>query len=190
MRQLRWRVILPVVQILVAIGLSHLARPARRPAGSHTPYLSTARAVCEGLNAPALLFRNEADMLIPIQIDHPPPSIVGFYLSELAFLLGVGILWFLVGFEFDSFKARNRPLKPRRTFAEIVFVGGLLALGFWTAAFSATNFGHLQDLGRWGNVGGPIVEAAFCWIWSIVLIVIPGIQLGKILVNRQPKAIA
>ena len=110
MRKLKLAVALPVVQAILAATLLYVAGPLRGPP------VATARLICMGLNAPAVFFS-----FLGLG------TVFGIDGSDLSFLVGVIVVWYLVG------RALDRRWVPR-TIEESVMVpavarGFLLAMG-------------------------------------------------------------
>jgi hypothetical protein len=137
-RKLRLAVALPTIQFVFAVIT--LQQP------SSGFYVSTSRLVCWGLSAPALLFRVQASWG-PLST-LVPASMFGIPTSDLFFLVGVIVVWYLVG------RAVDRRLwpKPARTTPTItvvvrcflVAVGGLLSY----AALEDFHDPTLSNIGR------------------------------------------
>src|SRR5579862_6774943 len=103
--KLRLSWILPLVQLPLAIFLlalgersSHSAEVTRMH--YDTPYLATPTLICKGINAPAGLLAITSGLFN--RVDHAPPTIFGFTLDYVFFLIGVVILWCIVGSALDE----------------------------------------------------------------------------------------
>ena len=185
MRQLKFKLILPILQVLLAVILLHGALQTRLPKGLDTPYGSTAGMICDAINAPAVLLSNLKIFLPPNWRDGAAWSVFGFHFDPLLFLLCVVILWFLVGHELDRRRVA-RPVMPKSlTTGEIVFNLVAVLWGVLLTAFSIANYSHLQDLARWNNAVGNIIEGTFFWGWSLILIIFPGLTLMSGVRNKH-----
>ena len=90
MRKLKLAIILPIIQVLVAVVLLLQADRTHGPGGLDYHYFPPAWLICKGLNAPAML------LLVPFGGTWyfvPQIPIVGRSL----FLISVMIVWYFVG---------------------------------------------------------------------------------------------
>lgn len=166
MMKLKFATILPIIQFAIAAILLQCGYRTHIPRRSEM-YMPTTRLICRGLNAPALLFR----ILNPIswgpRFDWVPRSILGFDTDDVFFLLGVIVIWYLMGRALD-----------RRGDAR---VGGwigillrfaisliLLGLGVILVLAGLHDFGP----GRPNNPSFPL-GAVLTLAWAIVLIFLP-----------------
>jgi hypothetical protein len=122
MHKLKLAIFLPIIQFAIAVILL-------KQAGRPDFYVPTSKLICWGLNAPALLFRGQA-LWGPISV-LVPGSIRGVDAGDLFFLLGVIVVWYLVGRALD--RKRNLenecgPIRPMAVVAHcfLLVVGGLL----------------------------------------------------------------
>jgi hypothetical protein len=163
---MKFKVVLPPSQVLISLALWHFGRLQEQAVGGlyDTVYISTANLAFYGINAPV----------------HIPLVLAGrFSSSALIWRIGaltcVFALWFLVGRELDSFGA-SRP-EARGLWWNV----SLVCLGGYLLVFSMINFSSLQDLGRYNNGWGNLIEGAFFWLWSVVLLVFP----SRGILNKQ-----
>lgn len=169
MYKFRFAWLLPIFQLVIAIGLLEDAYHAKVPKGSEL-YVPTTRLICQGLNAPALLFR----LLNPggwgPDWDGLPRSILGFDTHDLFFLAGVIVVWCVIGRAIDRRRTANRAQQKNLVRAllqhSLLFVPGLILLH---AGF--------QDL-RYPRYNNPahLVGAALTLAWSASLIVVAGAE--------------
>jgi hypothetical protein len=122
MRTVKFALVLPVVQAIGAVVLLHIAGPLQGPP------LPTARVICWGLSAPALLFRALTRLT--------RGRLLGFQPDDVFFLLGVVVVWYFVGRTFDR-RPAHRSVSARGIVTALiacsilVTVGGLLLLTGW-----------------------------------------------------------
>jgi len=124
MHKLRLAAVLPIVQFVVAVLLLQWGYRIHIPM-----YLPTADLVCQGLNAPALLSRFP---LYAVQEWEPESAwvsrpMLGLYGGDVFFLVGVIVVWFLVGRALDRRRAA-RTLGKSGVALELVKHSLLLAL--------------------------------------------------------------
>lgn len=182
MRKLRFTLLLPAIQLLGAVLLLEWGRRILGPRGLDTVYVSTARLFCFGLNAPAILFTIPA--LLPTYSSTANPSaldyrilessIFGFSVAELSFLVGVIVLWFLVGRTIDRYRAFGVQQQWSKTGISVVVRVFMIILGacFFVAAVQSFN-----DFGRYNNPTGNRVQATLFLVWSLVLTILSGSKL-------------
>lgn len=171
--QLRLWWILPTLQLIVALLLLQWGRQLEGGQGRFdTLYVPTPALVCKGINAPATALAGMAFFFD--RVDHQRPTILGSTLDYPLFLIGVLILWYLVGKALDSWRSTGEtPLAW--TWPRLVFFGGPLAvLG---ALFLYEGLQGFRDPWRWNNRTGNIMHSVLVLLWSIVLIGVPGLKL-------------
>jgi hypothetical protein len=185
--KLRLSWILPLVQLPLAIFLlqwgEHSAHSAEVIHMRYdTLYAATPTLICGGINAPARLLA--ATSVFFYRVDHAPPTIVGFTLDSVFFMIGLLILWYLVGRAFD-----NRELSPNPraawTTTKLFLVGGPLVL-LGSLFFYDSLQGFLIPE-RWNNRIGNIAQSVFVLIWSLVLLGLPALKLAQRL-RLQPNS--
>jgi len=109
LHKLRWTWALPITQSLVAASLLQWGYSVPAPRGSEL-YVPTARLICRGLNAPALIFRMFDPIRYGPEFDWIPRSTLGFDSDDLFFLVGVIVVWYIAGRSLDGV-ALERPLR-------------------------------------------------------------------------------
>jgi len=126
MHKLRLALVLPVVQ---CIGAAFLLRWGYNDRIYDTP---PAHLICRGLNAPALLFRFMNPIALGEKYDWLPRSMLGFDTSDLFFLVGVVVVWYLVGHALDHRQtvtgAKRRSLATALIVNVVLIVLGVLFL--------------------------------------------------------------
>jgi hypothetical protein len=171
MRRLRLALSLPVIQFGIAATLLQWGYRTPVPPGSEM-YIPTARLVCRGLNAPALLFRILDPFTWGLAGDRIPRSMLGFDTGDIPFLVGVIVVWYLVGRALD--KRRISKTAERSRIAVALIACFLLSLG--GLLFSA----GLHDLGpARPNNSSPPVGAVLTLVWSAALIFLSGRGLAR-----------
>ena len=111
--KLRFQILLPITQLLLALVMIAWGRQVPRPAGLDFPYSPTPVLVCNGINAPATVLSLSASFLPIDRPDRTPISLFGFGAQGLLFLLGVVLLWFFIGHTIDH--RLRRPASVRHT---------------------------------------------------------------------------
>ncbi len=161
MRKVRLAVVLPIVQFAAAAILLQWARRVPVPPGSAF-YVPNVRLICDGLNAPALLFGALAIF------GSYTSSFLGFPTSDLLFLVGVIIVWYIVGRVLD--RRRNSKAAPQRGIATaLVMYPLLLMLGSLLLFLGVYGLGPHRP-----NIADPPVGAFLTLMWSGTLIFLSG----------------
>lgn len=172
MRKLKLAFILPIIQFFLAAILVQLSYRAPRPPGAEY-YVPTVWLICRGLNAPAQLL----SALVPITwgpaSEWLPNPVLGFYKGDVFFLVGVIVVWYLVGRVLDRRRTQETPGR-RRTFTALVAHPLLLATG------GLLFFSGLHNLGTNRlNYPDPPWDAYLTLTWSVTLFFFPGRGLAK-----------
>jgi len=160
------RVTLPLVQIVIAATLFIVGHYTRTVVpGREYYYGEAATRVCHALNAPVMLFRfvvmglwNAADLTGSSVENVVDPGI---------FLVGVALLWYLVGTTIDLWRQKHivilatLPAWARVSLGLfLIIVGillGIMGIGIW-------------NLIRWKSVLQATLEASLYELWALGLI--------------------
>jgi hypothetical protein len=171
-----------VVQLLLAIGLLKWGvwQEHHPPGSFDTAYVATPTFACEGINAPAVFLGNVVRAVAPPRRANEAVSdkLLGGY--NLSFLLGVIILWYLVGRGVDRRISRSAGAQTtvgaRVSQALQVIVGiCLLPIGI----------GYIGSGARLNNALGNTLSGTLFLAWSLVLIALPGATLVKAIRRRH-----
>lgn len=168
MRKLRLALVLPGAQLVLAAILLYwghrvLARPDYRD-----PALPSVTLVCFGISAPALIFRVLGAWLSTWRADQAPAVILGFWIDEWFFLIGVAVLWYWIGRWFDRRTSSEPPTKSAS------FIIRSLLLNLFVIALGG--YLLLETIRRpqqWGASVGRIAQGVFFLTWSVILILVP-----------------
>jgi hypothetical protein len=109
MRTVRLALVLPTTQLVVATVL--LRSGDEPPAYFDTPFVPTPRLICWGLNAPAMLIRSLH--IFVHQWEWGTRQVLGFYMDDLFFLVGVIVVWYGAGRALDR-RRISEPAGRRR----------------------------------------------------------------------------
>jgi hypothetical protein len=174
--KLAW--ILPGVQLPLALFLlqwgRHIDAATQRQMRYDTLYVSTPALICDGVNAPARFLA--AMSFFFDRVDHAPPTIFGLGLDYVFFLIGIVVLWFLVGRAVDNRQSSRGP-GLAWTSAKLVLVGGPLAL-MGSLYFYLSLQGFLGPR-RWNNPIGDVLHNVLVLLWSLVLLGVPALKLVR-----------
>jgi hypothetical protein len=176
LRLTRFSIILPSVQVPLAIGLWEWSRYEPRARSLESFPWPTGGLICYGINAPAIFSRVVA---YPFRMAQPPGFLVRYSPAEIAFFLGVALLWFLVGAGLD--RMVRGEADRRMTVGRIVWHVLLLLMGIVLLLQAVRGFSNPWQQ---GNYWGSITENILFVAWSLVLMWIPVSKL----VNRRRKA--
>ncbi len=169
MSKLRFVLLLPFLQFVIAVSLLGLGQTAMPPRGPDTLYVPITAMICTGITAPAILFKLPLHW-VPV---YYWPNVGKFSAGDLLFLVGVVVVWAMVGRIIDARLLRSnqaiRPrLGPRRTvFAVLMLLLGLLL--FYMGIVPLQNSP--------GSVSGGIAEAILFFVWGGILTLVNIVRL-------------
>jgi hypothetical protein len=161
-----------VIQVALAIALLHWGDQIEvatvRRMRYDTPYVSTPTLICTGINAPARFLAGISFLFQ--RFDHPPPTIFGLDMYDTFFLIGIIMLWFLVGWTLDKRRA-SMEKRPVWSIAKILLVGvppSLMGVVLLVAGLQ----GFITPT-CCNNGIGTMLHSILFLIWSLVLLGIP-----------------
>jgi hypothetical protein len=157
--------ILPAVNVSLATALlvSHL------PSWGDTQFLAFS------ITPPAAVLRLVVSVAFDVVRGGPcaTETCIKFsrYLDRGAFLLGVPVVWYVVGRELDARKTKRMVLLPSRTWLRVVASLPLISFGIWLAVAAAAQRSPF-----------PLVRYALVIqvIWGVSIAVAYGYDLGKL----------
>jgi hypothetical protein len=161
--------ILPVFQFSLAVVLLKWGEYHPHPTwfipGLHGVFwLPTSNLVCYGINAPAYRF---VPILNALFFDNRfVRPIAGFYPQDLLLLVGVVVLWYLVGREID---ARRCPQESSLASSPTGKIVRNLLVALCGVILLATINLHDTD----NNTTGDLIARILWFIWALVLIFLP-----------------
>jgi hypothetical protein len=178
MRNVKFSFILPLVQLCVAISLFEWALRIPGPLGLDTFYVPTPRLLCFGINAPAVLFRIPILLLMSVSerthsaLEHPLAefSVLGLSASELSFLVGVVVLWFLVGRMLDHHSSSTFHERSRMTVFSVLLELLVMSMGVLLFVAAVHSF---SDPWLYNNMIGNRAQGILFLAWSLVLVILP-----------------
>jgi len=175
--KLRLSWILPLVQLPSAIFLLEWGEHSARSADVirmryDTLYAATPTLICGGINAPAKLLAATSRLFG--RVDHEPPAIFGITLDYVFFLIGVVILWYVVGQALEDRQSAH-DWRPVWTTTKLLLAGGPLAL-MGSLFFYLSLQGFLSPE-RWNNLIGGVLQNILILLWSMVLLGVPSLKL-------------
>jgi hypothetical protein len=167
MRKLKLPIILPIIQVLVAVVLLLQADRTHGP-GAWIITFPPAWLICKGLNAPAML------LLVPFGGTWyfvPQIRIVG----RALFLVSVAIVWYFVGRVLDQRRAPSRAREHR--------VATTLLLQFLLLVAGGILF--YSGLNELGVPISTVVGVLPTFVWALSLIFFSSVSLLRVLRGRH-----
>jgi hypothetical protein len=165
MPKLKLAVVLPIMQVILAIVLLKIGNSSELPKGWDTPYTPPISLVCTGISAPAFPLTYFV-LLLPRSMNLS--AVLGFSVQQILFLLGVAALWWWIGHMIDR---RSSSTKKAGTAGFQIFtsifgflLGGVLlvaGIGLWRQALF---------LRRYATPFAYYLAGVLFLVWSIVLI--------------------
>ncbi|HET9180675.1 MAG TPA: hypothetical protein VFP59_00970 [Candidatus Angelobacter sp.] len=173
---LKLRFVLPAIQVILAASLLIIgAAQHKADRGKDIYYGAPAERVCYAINAPALLFRS-AGLYLWHTTDFP---MVNDAVDNGIFMIGVVLLWFLVGATIESrLKGCHKTALSRPWRLAIDFFLIVVGIAFVLVGVGAWNLVHL------GSTLQGFAEAAIYFLWAMVLVLISGRDLRVLSTNR------
>jgi len=160
---MKLRYALPIAQVFLSVALfAYGDRQASHVVQDSPPYMSPLIEVCLAINAPVVV---GVSLLHWLPFGH-------LVIGRLAFFAGVFVLWFVVGLEAESWRAKRHPasILPRQA-ADFVFVLVGVTCGF------------LAIKARWPTEEGTLVRPSLL-VWSCALVGLYGVRFIRHLAVR------
>jgi hypothetical protein len=172
--KLKFAIVLPIVQAVVAVSLLQKGYQLRSALGPHPSpfYIPTITHICYGISAPAVFLRFVT--LLPRVNLH---SIGNFDSGDLLFLSGVILVWYLVGRAIDNRSLGSTVKSLGKRFVAEFF---LMMLGVALLCFSIG--GALSDSTE--NMKGATVQIGLSVLWGCCLTLFSGIRIAAAVRSR------
>ena len=166
MKDFKWRVVLPLFNLLLTVFLLYLGRleflSLLRAEGTHyggsAGYIPEAEKLSYMLNMPAVV------ATAPLRHSFFGQFTIGVYYtsSHIIYCVGVFLLWWLIGWRIDFARFGNSPswLQSSQVVVSIDILGGLFSLAMIYAAID----------GFFGNFGGGKGLLTFMLLWGVLLL--------------------
>ena len=103
----RFALFLPILLVLLSAVMTEWGESIQLRFGLLNSHVGSLRYLCEALNAPALLFRYAERFISPLSQG------LAFLIDTLLDLLGVALLWYYVGRQFDTLRSDATPCRWR-----------------------------------------------------------------------------
>lgn len=170
MRSMRFSLVLPCIQLPLAVALWEWGRRVSLDRHFDTFYWPTPALLCYGINAPAVLTKLVVFPFTRTNEARFVPSVFGYNPEELAFFAGVIVTWFLIGRAIERRLAGGIQTQNRNTALQLLRDFLLTSLGVALFLESLQGF---RAPWRWNNRLGNTLESTLFLLWSVVLISIP-----------------
>jgi|ERR1700688_140185 len=159
----RFALFLPILLVLLSAVMTEWGESIQLRFGLLNSHVGSLRYLCEALNAPALVFRYAERLISPLSQG------LAFLIDTLLDLLGVALLWYYVGRQFDRFVAGAPPYRWRIPVLGFLFYLFLVLWGLKLFFLGDAHF-YTSDSQNYHNpsdtTNGVILIA-----WSMVLII-------------------
>jgi hypothetical protein len=169
----RFSIVLPVVLLLMALGIWEWGLHVPGPKNPDAPFTPFPMYLDYGINAPVVAFKFLALPLRRTELAYL--SILGFTVEDLVFFVGVVLLWHLAGRVLDRWIVGGARAATHVTFPDTLLRLLLMALGVFLGGAGIE--GYLMP---WTHTNrGEITVEIMCFVWGLVLIVLPGAGLWR-----------
>lgn len=197
MSKLKYRVILPALQLFIALaGIGWYYAFVKYQSASKLLFRPAVSSAYHAMSAPAWVvgalvaegFRSVVLAVLPSRLEWSSPSIHGLPLTEMLFLMLVATLWFWVGHELDR---RAKSSEPQATTLVsvvpnllLMLLGVILAIGAVHGIGDLLNPAKLLGSRPFAYFGVP-AEVMFS-AWALALIFVAGRRLVSALRPHHP----
>jgi hypothetical protein len=172
--RLRFSLVLPLAQLLLAVTMREWARRGHWPKALDTLYFPTADLVSKGINGPATLFKI---LELPFYLkDYWPRSILGLTPEELLFFVGVVVTWYLVGRALDRYIYSKGSGLTRLTVGQVTTSLLSVLLGIFMFLGTLTCFSNPDQQ---NNPIGYSALGILLLVWSVFLVGVPTLRLAR-----------
>ncbi len=182
--------VLPPVSVALAVALLQWGRHSRPPMVLDTIWVPTPTLLCYGVNAPAFRINGIVDQILS--------SLRNDFFSKVAhsgdilFVIIVAMFWYLVGRRIDysrSFHTAVESVHGRKiAWKLLILLYGLdllVVICLHNVIFTNPRNNSYAD----NNFLGELVFQGLWFIWSLVLIIVPGRDLLRA-IHRRKEAVA
>jgi|ERR1035437_656302 hypothetical protein len=174
--RVRWGILLPFVQMAIAVVLLLLGYVHDRVATGVTPP-PFETLLCYAISAPVLLLRLCYTYFLGI-IRWPTSVSTGIIVDDALFISGAGLLWYLVGHAFDS---RGQRRTSRKFLSNQLRMTADVLLVLFGAALGVVGIGERQY--QYGFLlGTPFV------LWSLAIVAFYGRDLVRLVRRKESNA--
>jgi len=159
----RFALFLPILLVLLSAVMTKWGEAIQLRFGLLNSHVGSLRYLCEALNAPALVFRYAERLISPLSQG------LAFLIDTLLDLLGVALLLYYVGRQFDRFVAGTPPYRWRIPVLGFLFYLFLVLWGLKLFFLGDAHF-YTSDSQNYHNPSDT-TNAVILIVWSMVLII-------------------
>jgi hypothetical protein len=179
---MKFRLSLPIINLLAAVALLLFGRHTSDQIRGDFPFSPTPVLICKAINAPAALWSLALTSTLPLQRhNRAPVSVSGFGAEDAVFLLGVIVLWYLLGRAIDRQGIRRHSVR-QRIWVRLT-LNAMLAL-FGVALFLVGVAPLFYKRGL-ANPTVALISSSLYVVWSLVLFLLAIISLIRIFQTRN-----
>jgi len=149
MAQARLKLMVPVIQVVIAVGLLTLGSQQVPTVKDDPPFVPRAAKLCYGINAPVALWQVGLAVLLQkthLKLGHSQRAV-----SDACLLGGVALLWFLVGLTVEL-RLRNIVIAARLFVDCTAVILGVALAPFAVAAWKQDEMFLVLGFGTWSAV--------------------------------------
>jgi hypothetical protein len=150
----------------LAVVLTEWGEALQLRFGLFNSHIGSAKYLCWALNGPGLVFRYAEILISPIK---GISQGLAFLLDTFLYLLGVGLLWYHVGRQFDRFVSGTPPYRWRIPVLGILFY--LLVVLWGLKLFSLGDACFYTSDSQNYHSPADTTNGVILLIWSVILIV-------------------
>jgi hypothetical protein len=178
--------VLPPVSVALAVALLQWGRHSRPPVVFDTIWVPTPTLLCYGINAPAFRISGILNQVFSSLRNDFFSKIANS--SDILFVIVVAMFWYLVGKRIDD--SRSAPTaveavhRRKTAWKLLVLLYGLnllIIICLHNVLFTNPRNGSASD----NNFLGDVIFQGLWFIWSLILIIIPGRDLLSAIQRRR-----
>jgi hypothetical protein len=163
LRKRKFALFLPILLVLLSAVMTKWGEAIQLRFGLLNSHVGSLRYLCEALNAPALVFRYAERLISPLSQG------LAFLIDTLLDLLGVVLLWYYVGRQFDRFVAGTPPYRWRIPVLGFLFYLFLVLWGLKLFFLGDAHF-YTSNSENYHNPSDT-TNGVILIVWSMVLII-------------------
>lgn len=173
---------LPPVMVALAEALFWVARHPHGPMRGDPYWHSTFELICLGLNTPV---ERAAILIYGLSL-----SWIGVFSGDLIYMVLTAMLWYLVGKKIDSYRNPKVDVQERISVGRVL--GNSLSILYGLYLLLAISFHNVifmnprDDNGASSDYYADLIRQILWFLWSLILIFIPGMTIARSLRRRLP----
>ena len=173
---------LPPVMVALAEASFWVARHPHGPMRGDPYWHSTFELICLGLNTPV---ERAAILIYGLSL-----SWIGVFSGDLIYMVLTAMLWYLVGKKIDSYRNPKVDVQERISVGRVL--GNSLSILYGLYLLLAISFHNVifmnprDDNGASSDYYADLIRQILWFLWSLILIFIPGMTIARSLRRRLP----